>query len=203
VSEGADTTHLLGTLRLVGRALDDGAHPWALVGGLAVSVRVEPRFTRDIDLAVAVADDRAAEQLVADLTAIGFGLRLTLEQQALGRLAAVRLLPPGEPEQGIVVDLLFTSSGIESQICREAERVEVVPGLVVPIARSGHLVAMKLLAMAPDRPQDAADLRGLIRTLTPDERQRAIVAVREIERVGAHRGKPLSETIRTWLDASP
>jgi hypothetical protein len=31
-----------------------------------VSVRVEPRFTRDIDLAVAVADDRAAEQLVAD-----------------------------------------------------------------------------------------------------------------------------------------
>jgi len=203
MSDGAGTTRLLETLRLVGRALDDGAQPWALVGGLAVSVRVEPRFTRDIDLVVAVTDDRAAEQLVADLTAVGFGLRLTLEQQALGRLAAVRLLPPGEPEQGIVVDLLFTSCGIEPQICREAERIEVVPGLVVPIARSGHLVAMKLLSLSPDRPQDAADLRGLIRTLTPDERERALVAVGEIERVGAHRGKPLSETIRTWLDAAP
>jgi hypothetical protein len=203
VSDGADTTRLLEALRRVGRALDDLAHPWALVGGLAVSVRVEPRFTRDIDLAVAVADDRAAEQLVADLTAAGFRLRLTLEQQALGRLAAVRLLPPGEPEQGIVVDLLFTSSGIEPRICHEAERVEVVPGLVVPVARSGHLVAMKLLALAPDRPQDAADLRRLIATLTPDERERALVAVRDIERVGAHRGKALSETIRTWLDAVP
>jgi hypothetical protein len=30
---------------------------------------VEPRFTRDIDIAVAVADDVAAEALVADLSA--------------------------------------------------------------------------------------------------------------------------------------
>jgi hypothetical protein len=89
VSEDPETTRLLRVLRLVGRALDDGAHPWALVGGLAVSVRVEPRFTRGFDLAVAVADDRAAEQLVADLTTAGFELRLTLEQQALERLAAV------------------------------------------------------------------------------------------------------------------
>jgi hypothetical protein len=101
------------------------------------------------------------------------------------------------------VDLLFCSSGIEPQICRDAERIEVVPGLVVPIARSGHLVAMKLLALSPDRPQDTADLHGLIRTLTSDERERAVVAVREIERVGTHRGKSLSEAIRTWLDAAP
>jgi hypothetical protein len=96
-----------------------------------------------------------------------------------------------------------TASPDRRRARHHAGRVEVVPGLVVPIARSGHLIAMKLLALAPDRPQDAADLRGLIRTLTPDERERALVAVREIERVGAHRGKPLSETIRTWLDAAP
>jgi hypothetical protein len=66
------------------------------------------------------------------------------------------------------VDLLLSSCGIEPQICQEAERVEVVPGLVVPIARSGHLVAMKLLALAPDRPQDAADLHGPDQDLTPD-----------------------------------
>lgn len=34
---------------------------FALVGGLAVSARTEPRLTRDTDLAVAVADDVEAE----------------------------------------------------------------------------------------------------------------------------------------------
>ena len=53
---------------------------WALVGGLADSIRVEPRFTRDIDLAVSVADDEAAEAVVADFTARGFTLLVSLEQ---------------------------------------------------------------------------------------------------------------------------
>ena len=35
----------------------------ALVGGLAVSVRAEPRFTRDVDLAVVASD---ALQLITD-----------------------------------------------------------------------------------------------------------------------------------------
>ena len=33
----------------------------ALIGGLAVSARTEPRFTRDADLAVAVTSDAEAE----------------------------------------------------------------------------------------------------------------------------------------------
>ena len=37
---------------------------FALVGGLAVGVRGEPRMTRDVDLAVAVADDAGAEDVV-------------------------------------------------------------------------------------------------------------------------------------------
>jgi hypothetical protein len=36
---------------------------WALVGGLAVSVRSEPRFTRDLDVAVA---DEADLELACD-----------------------------------------------------------------------------------------------------------------------------------------
>ena len=51
----------------------------------------------------------SAEALVADLLASGFRLLLSLEHQALGRLAAVRLIPPGESDEGIVVDLLFNS----------------------------------------------------------------------------------------------
>jgi hypothetical protein len=49
-----EAPRLLAVLRLVAESFGDLRVPWALIGGLAVSVRAEPRFTRDIDLAVAV-----------------------------------------------------------------------------------------------------------------------------------------------------
>lgn len=192
-------TRLLEGLRTIAAALEERAIPWALVGGLAVSIRTEPRFTRDVDIAVALDDDVAAESLVGGLVAAGFTLVLSLEQQALGRLAAVRLLPPGGPEEGVVVDLLLASSGIEPAICREAQLIEVVPGLIVPVAAAGHLVAMKLLAMAPDRPQDAVDLRALLSTLTDADRALARRAVEQIEAIGANRGKALCDELERRL----
>jgi Nucleotidyl transferase AbiEii toxin, Type IV TA system len=196
------STLLLSALRQTARILDERHQPWALVGGLAVSIRVEPRFTRDIDLAVSVADDAAAETLVGDLVAAGFSLKISLEQQALGRLAAARVVPPGQQGEGIVVDLLFTSSGIEPEICRDAERLEIEPGLIVPVARSGHLVAMKVLALDADRPQDGIDLRGLVSQITPEERTRAVEAVARIEDLGANRGKALGAELARWLGAA-
>jgi len=199
VTETSTSTHLLSALRQTARLLDERHQPWALVGGLAVSIRVEPRFTRDIDLAVSATDDGAAESLIADLVAAGYTLKLSLEQQALGRLAAVRLLPPGQHEEGIVIDLLFASSSIESEICRAAERLEIAPGLTVPVARAGHLVAMKILALAPDRHQDGIDLRALVSQLTQEDRRRAIEAVALIEEHGANRGKALGAELEQWL----
>jgi hypothetical protein len=79
VSDATDSTRLLAALRRTAEALDELGQAWALVGGLAVSVRSEPRFTRDIDVAVAVSDDLAAEALVSQLIAGGFRLRLSLE----------------------------------------------------------------------------------------------------------------------------
>ena len=173
-------------------ALDELRQPWALVGGLAVSVRSEPRFTRDIDVAAAVIDDAGAEALVSSLVASGFRLRLSLEHETLKRLATVRLSPPGEPEEGVVVDLLFASSGIESEICREADRLELGPGLTVPVAQAGHLVAMKLLALAPDRPQDA---HRSARTCRDPDRDRSRAGACG---GGAHRG-----TGRQPVEAAP
>ena len=44
----------------------------ALVGGLAVSARTEPRFTRDLDFAVAVSSDDDAAQYVFQLRGLGY-----------------------------------------------------------------------------------------------------------------------------------
>ena len=192
-------TRLLAVLQHTAAILRESARPFALVGGLAVSVRVEPRFTRDIDLAVAVADDAAAEQLVDELQTRGFALQLSLEQRALGRLAAVRMTPPGETAEGIVVDLLFASSGIEADICAAAQTVQVADGIAIPVATAGHLVAMKVLSRSAERPQDDMDLRGLLGVLTGDDRRRALVAADQIERIGANRGKPLRAELEALL----
>jgi len=44
---------------------------FASVGGLAVSVRAEVRFTRDVGIAVAVADDLEAESVTYELRSAG------------------------------------------------------------------------------------------------------------------------------------
>ncbi len=76
---------------VLGRAVSDlrgvGAS-FALVGGLAVSARAEPRFTRDADLAVSVAGDREAEELVQSLRQEAYDVLAGVEQEATGRLSA-------------------------------------------------------------------------------------------------------------------
>jgi hypothetical protein len=93
----------------IAAALEEAGTGWALVGGLAVSVRTEPRFTRDVDIAVAVQDDSEAESLIRTMRDRGYVAHTLVEQEATGRLATARLLPPGETAAGVVVDLRFAS----------------------------------------------------------------------------------------------
>lgn len=163
---------------------------FALVGGLAVSVRTEPRFTRDIDVAVAVVDDREAERRVHDLVTAGFVVDSAVEQTAKGRLATVRLRPPGGETS--IVDLLFASSGIEGEVVSRAELLEVLPGLVVPVARTGDLIALKLLARDDEqRPQDAVDLQALVAVADADELALTAAACDAIAARGFDRGRDL------------
>jgi hypothetical protein len=71
-------------LRRISAGLQRASVSFALVGDLAVSVRVEPRFTRDIDLAVAVASDVEAEALVRALANEGWRVSAVVEQEAVG-----------------------------------------------------------------------------------------------------------------------
>lgn len=83
--------------------------------GFAAAARAEPRFTRDIDVAVLVDDDADSEGLVRSLLTDQYRLLASIEQDQTGRLATVRLdCPVGDGD--VVVDLLFASSGIEPEI---------------------------------------------------------------------------------------
>ena len=185
-------------LRQAAADLDAVEARWAVVGALAVSVWTEPRFTRDVDIAVAAADDRAAEDLVHRLAGLGYEIVASVEQEATGRLATVRLRSGTEPEEAPVLDLLFASSGIEPEIVRAAEIVEVFPGLRLPVAQAGHLIALKLLSQADARPQDAVDLLALQPLLEGEEASRASEAVRLITERGYDRGRDLQADLAGW-----
>ena len=169
------------------------------MGGLAVSVRAEPRFTRDLDLAIATAEDDAAEHVTQALIRRGFRLDVLVEQEAVGRLATARLLFPGESEGGLFLDLLFASSGIEPEIVAAADWVESVLGLRVRVARRGHLLALKLLSRSPERPQDQWDLVALLKTAGPADLEDARSAVRLITERGFNRGKDLAGDLEELL----
>lgn len=197
--------------RDLARAADDlraAGGRFALVGGLAVSARAAPRFTRDVDLAVAVDDDDAAAAVVARLRPLGYAVLAAVEQDAVGRLATVRLVHAGragradadEQTAGNVVDLLFASSGVEPELVDAAEELEVVDGTRVPVATTGHLMALKLLARDDrGRPQDADDLRALLAVATPVDLTTARTAVGLIAARGFARGRDLPADLEALL----
>lgn len=170
--------------------------PWALLGGWAVSVRTKPRFTRDVDLAVAVGSDAQAELVIGEFRSRGYGITMLVEQDAVHRLATARLAS-SKVEKGVLLDLLFASSGIEAEICAQAERLEIMPGLVLPVAKAEHLLALKILARNDrTRPQDAGDIRQLLQIMDESGISAAREALRLITERGYDRGRNLISALR-------
>lgn len=167
-----------------------GAH-FALVGGLAVSAWGEPRYTRDVDLAVGVARDDEAERLVHALAIRGYEVLTIIEQTKTKRLATARLRHREDPS--VFIDLLFASSGIERELANEAIRIDGVP-----VSRVGHLLALKVLSESEKRLQDRIDLRELANVANDEDWKTAESMVRLIKERGFHRGRALVMRLRRW-----
>jgi hypothetical protein len=97
------------------------------------------------------------------------------------RLSGVRL---ERGDSDVVVDLLFASSGIEDEVVAAATLIEVLPRLSAPVATTGHLIALKILA---GRNQDLTDLESLIPGASPADLETARRAVRLIHSRGFNR----------------
>jgi len=175
--------------------------PWALIGGLAVSLRGEPRTTRDVDVTVAVAGDREAEQVVIALRNRGYrelpegGV---LMHRKLDRLVGVRLLPPIAAEPRAIVDVLFASSGIEPEIVAHAESVAGPAGMPLPLVSTGHLIALKVLA---GRLQDLADCDNLLQVAKPADLAETREALQLITQRGFHLGRDLQADLAKVIAA--
>ncbi len=181
--------------------LEDLNRTYALVGGFAVGVRANPRLTMDVDLVVAVDGDNDAEHVTRQLVTAGYVIDTTVEDATTGRLATVRLR--SSRDGGVLVDLLFATTGIECEIAGAAEPLTVLPGLEVPVAAVGHLIAMKLLARDDrHRPADADDLRHLSAMATEPDWLLARSAIEQMHERGTNRTRDLRAALADLRSAT-
>jgi hypothetical protein len=190
----ADMQSVDAVLRQAAEDLDAIGARWAVIGGLAVAFRSEPRFTKDVD--IAVADDAEAEGIVNRLQVRGYALASLVDQDYVNRLATARLVRPQAGTSSAFIDLLFANSGIEDEIVRRSDRLEVLPDVFMPVASIGHLIALKALA---GRHQDLTDLGYLISAATDADPAEAIASAAKIRERGFNRGQDLPADLATII----
>lgn len=99
-----------------------------------------------------------------------------------------------------MTDLLFASSGVESEIVAGALFLEVVPNLTLPVAQIGDLIVLKNLASSVDRPQDQLDLNSLLKVASNGDLARARWLAELIMQRGTNRERDLLELLRQATD---
>ena len=128
----------------------------ALIGGLAVSLRGQPRMTVDVDLVV-LATVEEALQLVHELDSTCFAPLFPGVEEVVTKSF---ILPLRHRSTGIRVDLAIGVSGFEQQAVTRATPV-AIGDTQIPVVSIEDLLVMKALA---GRPQDDQDILGLVAT---------------------------------------
>ena len=140
-------------LRSIVGALDSAGVPYALVGGLAVSVYATPRATEDIDILISSGD---AERAILALSPLGFRAPGPPFAVAGGRLRIVRLLK-FEGGDLLPLDLLAPVDPALAPLLSDRV-VHDLGGRPVAVVGLGSLRALKRLRRSP---QDMVDLEAL------------------------------------------
>jgi hypothetical protein len=149
-------------------ALSEAGIPHVVVGGMAVNLQGVPRFTSDLDVAMAV-DGRSLPMAAAVLRRLGLRSRLPVSDEDLARpdvvkswidernLVALSFVDPAEPLRE--VDLVIASPVPFDEIERSAERLKT-GNLEFKVASTDVLIRMK---SGTGRAQDASDVDALRR----------------------------------------
>jgi len=139
----------------VARSLEAHDLPFMLIGGQAVLLHGEPRLTQDVDVTLGVSPERVDDVLAA---AAGAGLS-PLPEDPPSFTRETFVLPTEEPDTGLRVDFIFSTTPYEAQAIERAVVVEIDDERV-PFAAVEDLLLHKLFA---GRPRDLEDAAGVVR----------------------------------------
>ncbi len=144
---------LYAELRQIVQALDAAGIPYALAGGLAVSIYTTPRATEDIDILIARAD---LERVVQTLKPVGFRPAGRPMQVAAGRME-IRRLTKIDGADLLPLDLLTPVDPALVALLMDRVSREIEGGQVWVVG----LVALRALKRLRGSALDRADLEAL------------------------------------------
>jgi len=126
--------------------------PYMVIGGFAVTVWGEPRFTRDLDVTISV----PAEQLHSAINRISAAFH-PLVADPLKFVTDTRVLPI--MVQSVPVDLVFAALPYEEAAISRARTINLKKGSV-QICSPEDLILHKIVS---PRPRDHQDIEGVFR----------------------------------------
>jgi len=141
-------------LEQIANSLDAAGIPYMVVGGQAVLLYGEPRFTRDIDVTLGIGTDRL-EELLRLVDARGWKLRPGVSREFV---TSSMVLPCEDPASGLYIDFIFSVSAYEREALRRA-RTAQRGNAAVRFASAEDLVIHKVVA---GRPRDLEDVRIIL-----------------------------------------
>jgi hypothetical protein len=146
--------------------------PFAVVGGVAVGLLGRPRYTKDIDVLVALEEPRIVEALAS---AREYALQPRVPDVAVvalrTRVVLLRHAPTNMP-----VDVMLASVPIDFELL-DRTRVHEQGGLSIPLPRVQDLITMKVLA---HRHLDLGDVDTLLAMNPTEDLADALRIVREV-----------------------
>jgi len=136
----------------VANLLESHELAFALIGGLASSIRGRLRVTADIDIVVDC-EVSAAVSLLKQLDEKSF--RPFVDDAEIS-IRQFYILPIEDVASGTPIDLAIGASGFEKLVVQRASTPE---GYSIPVATAEDLLLMKLMA---GRTQDVSDVKGIV-----------------------------------------
>ena len=138
----------------IAKSLDAAGIPYMVIGGQAVLLYGEPRFTRDIDVTLGLGTERA-DEVIGLVNAQGWKLRPGVSREFL---TTSMVLPCEDPASGLYIDFIFAVSDYE---CEALQRVRTAKrgNADVRFASAEDVVIHKMVA---GRPRDLEDVRVIL-----------------------------------------
>lgn len=124
-----------------------------LLGGLAVGVTGEPRFTYDVDVDIFV-DKRMVAALLQKLCAASFRVNVHKAIEDIQQFGTFRV-HFGE----VPIDCILASTALETSALKRAKKKAVIPSCKAYVPSPEDLILLKII---PGRPKDLIDAASIV-----------------------------------------
>lgn len=127
--------------------------PHFLLGGLAIAVVGEPRFTYDVDLDIFVSRQMAGK-ILRKLATAGFRLDLKQATTDVAQFGSFRMF-----YQAVPIDCILASTALEQSALKRAKKKKIFPGCLAYVPSPEDLILLKII---PGRAKDLMDAESVV-----------------------------------------